>query len=367
MSITPELRARSPSCFPATSVACSAGSRAPARSVTRRPGRAVLAEIAAEAEQARGRARRRRLAVGAARSAIPSRCRSARRKDDIAGRHPRPPGRDRGRRDRLGQDHPAAQDLPRAGPGRARPDRAHPAAPDRRPHGRRAHRRGARHRPLGATVGYKVRFTDQVGDDTLVKVMTDGILLAEMQNDRMLRRYDTLIIDEAHERSLNIDFLLGYLKQLLPRRPDLKVIITSATIDTGALRRALRRRRRVGAGDRGLRPHLPGRGPLPAAGRLDHGRRRGRRRPRGADRPDRRHRRRRRRAGPRGRRATSWCSSPASGRSATPPTRWTARRPAQHRDPPALRPAVARPSSTGSSSRTPAAGSCWPPTSPRPR
>jgi len=86
--------------------------------------------------------------------------------------------------------------------------------------------------PLGSAVGYKVRFTDQSGEDTLVKVMTDGILLAEIQNDRMLRRYDTLIIDEAHERSLNIDFLLGYLKELLPRRPDLKLIITSATIET---------------------------------------------------------------------------------------------------------------------------------------
>jgi ATP-dependent helicase HrpA len=86
--------------------------------------------------------------------------------------------------------------------------------------------------PLGSTVGYKVRFTDQVTDDTMVKVMTDGILLAEIQNDRMLRRYDTLIIDEAHERSLNIDFILGYLKELLPRRPDLKLIITSATIET---------------------------------------------------------------------------------------------------------------------------------------
>ena len=86
--------------------------------------------------------------------------------------------------------------------------------------------------PLGSTVGYKVRFTDQVTDETMVKVMTDGILLAEIQNDRMLRRYDTLIIDEAHERSLNIDFILGYLKELLPRRPDLKLIITSATIET---------------------------------------------------------------------------------------------------------------------------------------
>ncbi len=85
---------------------------------------------------------------------------------------------------------------------------------------------------LGDDVGYTVRFTDQVSDSTLVKVMTDGILLAEIQRDRMLRRYDTLIIDEAHERSLNIDFILGYLAQLLPQRRDLKVIVTSATIDT---------------------------------------------------------------------------------------------------------------------------------------
>ncbi|MHB1445517.1 MAG: ATP-dependent RNA helicase HrpA [Acidimicrobiales bacterium] len=85
---------------------------------------------------------------------------------------------------------------------------------------------------LGAQVGYAVRFSDQVGPETLVKVMTDGILLAELQRDRDLGRYDTLIVDEAHERSLNIDFILGYLKSLLPRRPDLKVIVTSATIDT---------------------------------------------------------------------------------------------------------------------------------------
>jgi ATP-dependent helicase HrpA len=85
---------------------------------------------------------------------------------------------------------------------------------------------------LGTTVGYTVRFTDRVGPNTRIKVMTDGILLAEIQRDRMLRRYDTLIIDEAHERSLNIDFLLGYLRQLLPKRPDLKLIVTSATIDT---------------------------------------------------------------------------------------------------------------------------------------
>jgi ATP-dependent helicase HrpA len=91
--------------------------------------------------------------------------------------------------------------------------------------------------PLGETVGYTVRFTDQVSDRTLVRLMTDGILLAEIQRDPMLTRYDTLIIDEAHERSLTIDFLLGYLKRLLPRRPDLKLIITSATIDPQAFSR----------------------------------------------------------------------------------------------------------------------------------
>jgi len=84
---------------------------------------------------------------------------------------------------------------------------------------------------LGDLVGYRVRFTDQVGDASLIKVLTDGMLLAEIQQDAWLNQYDTLIIDEAHERSLNIDFLLGFLRQLLPRRPDLKVIITSATID----------------------------------------------------------------------------------------------------------------------------------------
>ena len=86
--------------------------------------------------------------------------------------------------------------------------------------------------PVGGAVGFQVRFNDAVSEQTAVKFMTDGILLAEIQTDRWLSKYDTLIIDEAHERSLNIDFLLGYLKQLLPRRPDLKVIVTSATIDT---------------------------------------------------------------------------------------------------------------------------------------
>jgi ATP-dependent helicase HrpA len=85
--------------------------------------------------------------------------------------------------------------------------------------------------PLGEAVGYQVRFTDHSSDKTHIKLMTDGILLAEIQNDRFLNKYDTLIIDEAHERSLNIDFLLGYIKRILPKRPDLKVIVTSATID----------------------------------------------------------------------------------------------------------------------------------------
>src|SRR4051794_5191186 len=85
--------------------------------------------------------------------------------------------------------------------------------------------------PLGEVVGYKVRFQDRLSRDASVKLMTDGILLAETQTDPLLNAYDTIIIDEAHERSLNIDFLLGYLRQILPRRPDLKVVVTSATID----------------------------------------------------------------------------------------------------------------------------------------
>ncbi len=85
--------------------------------------------------------------------------------------------------------------------------------------------------PLGEVVGYKVRFADTLQKGASVKLMTDGILLAETQTDPLLKAYDTLIIDEAHERSLNIDFLLGYLRQILPQRPDLKVVVTSATID----------------------------------------------------------------------------------------------------------------------------------------
>ncbi len=90
---------------------------------------------------------------------------------------------------------------------------------------------------LGGAVGYKIRFTDRVGPRSYIKIMTDGILLAETQGDRELRQYDTLIIDEAHERNLNVDFLLGYIKQLLPRRPELKLIVTSATIDAARFSR----------------------------------------------------------------------------------------------------------------------------------
>src|SRR5438128_8255952 len=86
--------------------------------------------------------------------------------------------------------------------------------------------------PLGTDVGYQIRFEDRTSPATYVKFMTDGILLAEIQGDRLLRRYDTLIIDEAHERSLTIDFLLGWLKSILPQRPELKVLISSATIET---------------------------------------------------------------------------------------------------------------------------------------
>jgi ATP-dependent helicase HrpA len=104
--------------------------------------------------------------------------------------------------------------------------------------------------PLGEVVGYKVRFNDRLGPTASVKLMTDGILLAETQTDPLLKAYDTIIIDEAHERSLNIDFLLGYLKQILPRRPDLKVIVTSATIDADRFAQHFGTRQRLPRGRR---------------------------------------------------------------------------------------------------------------------
>src|SRR5690606_33446396 len=162
--------------------------------------------------------------------------------------------------------------------------------------------------PLGGAVGFQVRFNDSVGEHTAVKFMTDGILLAEIASDRWLSRYDTIIVDEAHERSLNIDFLLGYLKRLLPRRPDLKLVVTSATIDTERF-----------AGHFGGAPvvEVEGRGyPVEVRYRpLGEG---GRRAgaccaaswPRAT------------RSWPGAARATYWCSGPASARSATRTGRW---------------------------------------------
>ena len=129
--------------------------------------------------------------------------------------------------DRFGQD----TQLPKICRAGAAVDRPHPAAADRRANGGRAGRRRAGHRARRPR-GLPGPFARQSSIATRLKVMTDGVLLAEIARDRDLRRYDTIILDEAHERSLNIDFLLGYLRRLLPRRPDLKVLITSATIDT---------------------------------------------------------------------------------------------------------------------------------------
>ena len=153
------------------------------------------------------------------------------------------------------------------GRGVERHDRPHAAAPARRAHGRRADRRGAAASPLGEAVGYAVRFSDRSRPDTLVRLMTDGLLLAEIRRDRLLRRYDTIIVDEAHERSLNIDFLLGYLRAdpAAPARPEADHHVGDDR--PGALRRHF--------GDAPVvevsGPHVPGRGPLPPA--------RGRRRP----------------------------------------------------------------------------------------
>jgi ATP-dependent helicase HrpA len=126
--------------------------------------------------------------------------------------------------------------------------------------------------PLGDVVGFKVRFQDRLSRDASVKLMTDGILLAETQTDPLLKAYDTIIIDEAHERSLNIDFLLGYIRQILPRRPDLKVMVTSATIDADRFAKHFEAPAKGGRGPLGGRPtcshhgvgpHLPGGATLP--------------------------------------------------------------------------------------------------------
>jgi ATP-dependent helicase HrpA len=220
--------------------------------------------------------------------------------------------------------------------------------------------------PLGEVVGYKVRFQDRLQPGASVKLMTDGILLAETQGDPDLRQYDTLIIDEAHERSLNIDFLLGYLRQLLPRRPDLKIVVTSATIDADRFAK-----------------HFESRlGPAPViqvSGRLFRSSSAGARSRTAAttilteaiaDAVDELWQERRR--------ATSWSSCRASARSATPPTTcastWPSstrpRRGAQAaRSPRSCRcsPACRRPSRRRCSTPATAGASCWPPTSPRPR
>ena len=119
---------------------------------------------------------------------------------------------------------------------------------------------------LGEEVGYQVRFTDESSPKTRLRVVTDGILLAQIQRDPKLMQYDTIIIDEAHERSLNIDFLLGYLTALLPKRRDLKLVITSATIDSVKFQEHFEHALHdEGAGDRSVRTHLPRAGRVRAA------------------------------------------------------------------------------------------------------
>ena len=170
---------------------------------------------------------------------------------------------------------------------------------------------------LGDEVGYQVRFTDKTSRAGRIKVMTDGILLAELQRDRDLRRYDTIIIDEAHERSLNIDFLLGYLKRLLPRRPDLKLIITSRDHRPRAVRRSTSP---IGAATRRRSSRSPAaRTPSRSAtARSSSSPRRTRRARRSSVTRPRRSWTRARSCAARGR-ATSWCSCRASARSATRP------------------------------------------------
>ena len=235
---------------------------------------------------------------------------------------------------------------------------------------------------VGGAVGYAIRFGDHTGPDTLVKLMTDGILLNEIVRDRMLWAYDTIIIDEAHERSLNIDFLLGYLKELLPRRPDLKLIITSATIDPQRFSRHFGdapivevsgrtypveiRYRPYGLDDQADPDDAPEHGRCRR--RVDRGAAAARAREEAIDQAqaicDAADELMARRAT-----ATSWSSCPASGRSPTPP-----RCCAGIWRPGAASPRCCRctggcppPISTRSSPRTPAGGSCWPPTSPKPR
>ena len=223
--------------------------------------------------------------------------------------------------------------------------------------------------PLGDAVGYTVRFTDQASDRTLVKLMTDGILLAEIQRDRRLLRYDTLILDEAHERSLNIDFLLGYLRELLPRRPDLKVIVTSATIEPERFAAHFGGAPIVEVSGRTYPVEIRYR-PLEVAGRRrqtiddpddpDHEVVRTEMRD-----PDRGDHRRHRRA--RGRTARRRPGVPVRRARDPRHRRRSARHLTEHRGAAALRAAADRRTAAGVQPRTPAAESCWPPTSPRRR
>ena len=299
---------------------------------------------------AEARRERRRAAVPPI--AYPPQLPGQRAQGRVCRRDPRPPGRRRRGGDRLRARRPSCRRSASSSAAACAGTIAHtqPRRLAARTVAERIAQR-ARRRRSARPSGYAVRFSDRSRADTL-RPADDRrpAARARSSSDRLLRRYDTVIVDEAHERSLNIDFLLGYLARILPRRPDLKLIITSATIDPQRFARALRRR----AGRRGLRPHLPGRGALPA-----------RRGPRSdATRPT-------RSATPSrsccaSRPATCSSSSPASARSATPPRRSRAGCGPTSRSSRSTR-GSRRASSSASSSRAARAASCWRRTSPRRR
>ena len=211
------------------------------------------------------------------------------------------------------------------------------------------------HVPLGGAVGFQVRFNDNVSEQTAVKFMTDGILLAEIQSDRWLSAYDTLIIDEAHERSLNIDFLLGYLKTLLQKRRDLKVIVTSATIDTERFSRHFGDAPVVDVEGRGH----PVERALAAAGRRGRRRRASARSSKASSPPA-------TRSPVSARSAIRWCSCPANARSAMPTRRWSGANTAIPKCCRCTRD-CRRATRTGCSIPGRSDASCWRPTSPRHR